>query len=335
MSIEAVSVLIVIVNFRTPKLVVDCLQSLEFEVRQQPATRVTIVDNASGDHSADLIAAAIRSAGWSDWVTLICSPVNGGFSYGNNLAIRPTLDSTSPPRYYWLLNPDTVVRLGALRALTDFLCKNEKVGICGTGIDEADGTPWPFAFRFPSMLSELENGVNFGPVTRALERWRVLRQMSQSPTLVDWVSGASMVVRWEVFKSIGLMDEDYFLYFEETDFCLQARRADWQCWYFPQSRVLHISGQSTGVTAKSEVPKRLPGYWFDSRRRYFVKNHGRTYSIITDVIWVVAYFFRCIRAWLQRKPERDPPHYLQDFCKHSALWNSRIDVGASSVNRNG
>jgi len=319
------SVLVVIVNFRTPTLVVECLRSLESEVIANPGARVTVVDNDSGDGSSSVIAGAIQREGWSTWANLVLSPTNGGFSYGNNFAIRPTLAEASPPDLYWLLNPDTVVIPGALGGLVDFLRANPVVGICGGGINEEGNKPWPFAFRFPSVLSEMERGLSFGPATRLLKRWMARRLMSDAPEQVDWVCGASMMVRRDVFKRIGLMDESYFLYFEETDFCLKANRAGFQCWYVPQSRVIHIAGQSTGVTSKSSIPRRIPAYWFDSRRRYFVKNHGRAYAVITDLVWMASYTFGRLRRKLQGMPDGDPPHYLSDFFRYSALRCSRID----------
>lgn len=318
------SVLVVIVNYRTAKLVVNCLRSLVNEVKALPLTRVAVVDNASGDDSLEVIGSAIEQEGWSSWVTLLPSSVNGGYAYGNNYAIRPSLELDNPPTYYWLLNPDTVVRPGALRALIDFMQAHPKVGIGGSSFEEANGEPWPIAFRFPSILSELDSGIRLGIMTKLLSKWSVVHWMTDQPTQVDWIPGASMMIRRQVFESIGLMDEDYFLYFEETDFCLQAKRAGWACWYVPQSRVMHIAGQSTGVTVRTSKPKRLPQYWFDSRRRYFVKNHGRLYAAGTDLVWVLAFLLWQVRRVIQRKPDCDPPQLLQDFLNNSALFKAGI-----------
>lgn len=319
-----ISVLIVIVNYRTAKLVVNCLRSLEAEVKTLPGTRVAVVDNNSGDSSLEIIGAAIEQEGWGDWATLMPSALNGGYAYGNNYAIRPALASDHPPTYCWLLNPDTVVRPGALKGLIDFMQTHPKAGICGSSFEEANGEPWPIAFRFPSILSELEGGIRLGLVTKLLSNWSVVQWMTDQPTPVDWLPGASMMIRREVFESVGLMDEDYFLYFEETDFCLQAKRAGWDCWYVPESRVMHIAGQSTGVTVRTDKPKRLPQYWFDSRRRYFVKNHGRIYTAITDLVWVLAFVLWRGRRMVQRKPDSDPPQMLHDFLLNSAIFKGGI-----------
>ena len=131
-----------------------------------------------------------------------------------------------------------------------------------------------------------------------------------------------MMIRREVFESIGLMDEEYFLYYEETDFCLQAKRAGWSCWYVPDSRVMHIAGQSTGVTDRNAAPKRLPQYLFDSRRRYFVKNHGFVYAVCTDLVWSLGYTAWSIRRVIQRKPDTDPPYFLADYLRNNVLFKA-------------
>jgi N-acetylglucosaminyl-diphospho-decaprenol L-rhamnosyltransferase len=284
-----------------------------------------VVDNASGDDSVGVLARAIDALGFAAWASVLASASYGGFAAGNNLAIAQAMASAAPPDLFWLLNPDTVVRPQALVRLVEFLRAHPNVGICGSGIDEGDGTPWPFAFRFPSVLGEVEQGFAFGPVSRLLGRFAVRHPMGAEPARVDWVSGCSMVVRRQVVERIGPMDEGFFLYFEETDFCLRAHRAGFECWYLPTSRILHIAGQSTSVTAKTDRPRRLPRYWFDSRRRYFVRSHGRLYTILADVAWMTAFVLGRCRRWLQRLPPDAPPHYLGDFCRHSALWCRDLD----------
>jgi GT2 family glycosyltransferase len=316
------SMLAIIVNYRTGTLVVECLASLEQEVRAMPGFRVIVVDNASGDDSAVEIDSAIRARGWGNWAELAASPVNGGFASGNNHAIRRVLAGENPPDLIWLVNPDTVVRPGAGRALAAFMRDHPKAGIAGSALQSADGTPWPYAFRFPTILGETERGARLGLVSRLLASHAIGRTMGQDAAQVDWVSGASMVIRRAVFADTGLMDEGYFLYYEETDFCLQAQRAGWECWYVPEAVVLHISGQSTGVTAATTQPKRIPRYWFESRRRYFVKNHGRAYAITADLGWAGMHVLWRLRQLILRRRNPDPPRMLGDFLRYSALFRA-------------
>ena len=309
---------IIIVNYRTPEQTRDCLQSIADHVRADDDIRVTLVDNASGDGSAANLASFVRRKGWNSWIDLLPLPCNGGFAFGNNAAIRSALAESPPPSAFWLLNPDTVVRASALGELKRLLSENPEVGIVGSRLEDPDGTPQRSAFRFPSILSELDNGFRFGPLSRLLHRHVTAPPLSAERCATDWVAGASMLVRREVFEQIGLMDEEYFLYFEEVDFCRRASDAGWTCWYEPASRVVHLVGQSSGVTCQNLV-RRRPGYWFDSRRRYFLKHFGRCYTLLTDAGWAGAFAtWRC-RAWLQGKPLRDPPKFLQDFVRNSAF----------------
>jgi N-acetylglucosaminyl-diphospho-decaprenol L-rhamnosyltransferase len=314
-------VLIAIVNYRTADLVISALRSLERERELCPDTEVVVVDNDSGDGSAQRIAEAIEARGWSRWVRLQRSAVNGGFAYGNNVAIAPALASASPPDFVWLLNPDAEARPCALRALLDFLRDHPRVGIAGSSIEQADGRPWPHAFRFPSIWSELASGLRMRLLDGLLGKRTVLMTMGDQAERVDWLPGASMIVRRAVFDDVGLMDDGYFLYFEETDFCLQAARRGWSCWYVPDSRVMHIAGQSTGLTTPDVPRRRLPAYWFESRRRYWIKNHGLPYAMAVDIVWALSFATWRLRRWLQRKPDQDPPHMLRDFLHNSVLWH--------------
>jgi N-acetylglucosaminyl-diphospho-decaprenol L-rhamnosyltransferase len=336
----AARTLVAIVNYRTAPLVVACLRSLATEDPLGAGRfRVLVVDNASGDGSAAHLRQAIADEGWEAWAEVREAPRNGGFSYGNNVAVREALRWPQVPDQIWLLNPDTVVRPGAVAALVGFLERHPRAGIVGTGIDNDDGQSWPYAFRFPSIASEFENGVRLGLVTRLLRSRLVARRMGPQAQTADWVSGASMVVRREVFEQAGLMDEGYFLYYEETDLCRRARQAGWEVWYEPAARVMHIAGQSTGVTGRQTVIPRRPAYWFESRRRYFVKHHGRAYGAVADLAWILGFSIWRVRRRLQRKEDTDPPRMLSDFITHSVLWRPRwkpeadAEAGLARVNR--
>lgn len=309
---------IVIVNYRTPGLVVDCLRSLVEEVRAETDCRVVVVENASGDGSAETIGNAIKSEGW-DWAELLVLDRNLGFAGGNNAALRPLLAAPQRPDYILLLNPNTVVRPGAIRALVNFMEQHPRVGIAGSRLEDPDGTPQRSAFRFPTVWSEFEGGVRLGFVSRILQGRLVAPPVEERPHPTDWLAGASMLIRRAVFDAIGLMDDRYFLYYEEVDFCLRSRRAGWPCWYVPSSRVVHLVGQASGVTDTKKPARRVPPYWFESRQRYFTKNHGAVYRLLADLAWAVGFALWRIRRRLQRKPDHDPPHYLGDFVRFNFL----------------
>lgn len=316
--LQPIPLFVVVLNYRTADLTIDCLRSLVDEVKLIPGMRVVVTDNASGDGSAEKIGAAIVANRW-DWAELMPLERNGGFAYGNNAAIRPALTSENPPPYVLLLNPDTVVRPGAIKSLLNFMDANPTVGIAGSRLEDPDGTPQCSAFRFPSVMSELDSGFRMGPVTRLLSRWVIAPPVSNVPHETDWVAGASMIIRRQVFESAGLMDENYFMYFEEVDFCLAAKRAGWSCWYVPESHVVHYVGQSSGVTDTKRPPKRMPTYWFDSRRRFFLKNYGWLYTIGVDAAWITGFTLWRWRRALQRKPDTDPPKFWSDFLSNSVF----------------
>lgn len=306
--------LVAIVNYKTPELVCNLLDSLIPQL-DESQDQVCLVDNDSKDHSLNTIAQHIDKKGYRHYVKLIAAPKNGGFSYGNNLAIRSV--GTDIPEYVLLLNPDTNVLVNSIAALLDFMVQRPDVGIAGARVEGEDGQVQGSAFRFHTISSEFENGLRFGLVSQLLAKKRVPMALGKSAMKVDWVSGACMLIRREVLKDIGLMDEDYFLYFEETDFCLQANRQGWPCWYVPDSRVIHYVGQSTGVVSGDVERRRRPQYWFQSRQRYFLKNHGVFYTLMTDFVWGSTFALWRLRRRVQKKPDLDPEKMLLDFWKNS------------------
>lgn len=319
--------LVVIVNYRTAALTIDCLRSLEPEVRQLGHTRVEVIDNGSTDGSAAAIAQAIAAEGWQDWVELVALEHNHGYSAGNNAAIRPALAGDAPA-YVLLLNSDTVVKPAALAGLLDFMDAHPEAGIAGSRLEDPEGAQQHSGFRFPTMISELESGLRLGLFTRLVEDKIVAPDPMDVAHRVDWVAGASMIVRREVFEQIGLLDEGFFLYFEEVDFCFKASRAGWTCWSIPQSRVVHLGGQSTGVTVRRN-PRRRPRYWWESRYRFFTRHYGRAYTFVTDLLWICAFSTYRVRRRLQGKPDTDPPHMLADFLRFR-MHPTRHTVGTQA-----
>ena len=128
-----------------------------------------------------------------------------------------------------------------------------------------------------------------------------------------------MIVRREVFQAIGLLDDSYFMYYEEVDFCLRARRAGWPCWYVPGSRVVHLVGKSSGVTDRDAPRRRLPAYWFRSRRRYFLSNHGIAKTVLADLAWASAFASYRLRHVLLGRPDRAPEGMLADFIRYNFI----------------
>jgi N-acetylglucosaminyl-diphospho-decaprenol L-rhamnosyltransferase len=331
-----IEVAVVMVNYRSAPLTLRSLAALETEREALDtdggiALAAIVVENASGDEEA--LRSGIRDR-FSHFARLVVSPVNGGFGAGNNLGVRAAREGGRRPRYVHFLNPDTEVRAGAVRELVRFMEAHPRAGTAGSSFEHADGTPWQIAFRFPSALGELEGSMNVGLVTRLLQRSQIAQQFGDQAARVDWVSGASFMMRAETLEELGGFDEGYFLYFEETDLALRARDAGWECWYVPESRVMHLRGQSTGVTALDAGDRRIPSYWFESRRRYFLKNHGLRYALGADLAFLLGNLAGSMRRRLKGEPV--PRSLLRDSLRESALWpRNRIarpaPVSASSL----
>ena len=287
---------IVIVNYRTASMVVDCLHSVALQLEQVPGLRVVVVDNDSGDGSFEDLSQAVQRERWEAWVTIAASGRNGGFAFGNNVGIRLAFESTVPADYVFLLNPDTVARDGSIYVLLNFIQLNQEVGIVGGLLENAQGGVDNSAHNAPSPLGELISGANLGFLSRKFPRKVATPQLRNVAHECDWVSGASLMVRREVFEQIGLLDEAFFLYFEEVDFCTRARNAGWEVWFVPDSRILHLEGSATGI---KQVARRRPGYWYDSRRRYFVKHFGMLGLIVADVLWATGRLSLALRCLLR------------------------------------
>lgn len=315
---------IVILNYRTAELAEGCLRSLEPEIAQTDGFHVTVVDGGSGDGSADSLRTVIANQGWGTWADLVVLDKNKGFAQGNNVAIRHALESTDPPPYIVLLNPDTEIRPTAIKKLLDFMDTHPSAGIAGSRLEDPDGTPQVSAFRFPSPMSEFVGAMALGILSRTFPRWVITPDPSETAVEAEWVAGASMAIRREVFEEAGLMDESYFLYFEEVDFCLAAKRAGWPTWYVPESRVVHLVGMASGFSDHRRTPPRRPSYWFESRRRFFQKNFGVLTALMADFALLSGLSLRRVRYALQRKPWNEPPHFFGDLIRHSALLRWRL-----------
>ncbi len=305
------TLLTVILNYRTAEMTLD---SIAAALRGMEGIdgEITVVDNDSRDGSFERISAAVAEAGWTR-VRVLCSPRNGGYGAGNNFGIHAGLSDGRVPKYVYVLNSDAFPRAGAIRALLDYLEAHPDCGFAGSRIVGADDAPHRTAFRFPSILGEFEAAARIGPVTRLLRNSVVAMPIPESTTPVDWLAGASVMIRRRALDTIGFFDERFFLYFEETDLCRRARRAGWPIVYVPDSLVTHIGSVSTGAQGW----RRTPGYWFDSRMYYFTKNHGRLYALLATAASLAGGLIWRLRRLIQRQPNTDPKYFLRDLALHA------------------
>ncbi|XOV81739.1 MAG: glycosyltransferase family 2 protein [bacterium] len=309
-SFENVGLAISIVNWRTSEMVGNCLASMAPEIDK--SIHVLVVDNGSEDGSKEAISDFIRSKGWN-WVTLIPLSENRGFAAGNNAAIRCAKANFPNLEGVMLLNPDTLVMPKAISTMQKFLRSNPDIGIVGGRSEHLDGSPQDCSFKFYNPISEFCSNFRFGKLNKLLDRYVNNGNIPEEPTEVDWVSGAFMLVRKQVFDDIGFMDEAFFLYFEETDFTFRARKHGWRCWHIPEARIVHLVGQSSGVTNKALRHARRPAYWYQSRARYFLLNHGRGYALFCDALALLGSSLLVLRCLLSGEISPNPERYLRDL----------------------
>lgn len=309
---DAPSLLTIILNWRTPDMT---LKSARAALAQMHALdgHIVIVDNQSGDGSFEALRAAVAQTDWHQGrVEVVQSGRNGGFGAGNNFGICHGLAARNYD-FIYILNSDAFPDPGSIGALIDHLQRTPSCGFAGSYIHGPNADPHLTAFRFPSLWGEMEGAARVGAVSKMLEKHIVPLPIPAVTTQVDWLAGASLMMRRDVLQQIGLFDERFFLYFEETDLCLRAARAGWRTDYVRASEVTHIGSVSTGM----KTWQRMPQYWFDSRLYYFHKNHGALYAIGATVSHVCGALMWRLRRTIGRKPRRDPDHFLRDLITHA------------------
>lgn len=281
---------VIILNYRTPVMVIECLKSLEGQIQPQ-CQRVVIVDNCSGDDSADLIEQAIEEHAWGAWAHVERSPVNGGFAAGNNVGIK-SIDA----EVYLLLNSDTIVREGAIETITRTLNEHPEVHMLGPRLEWMDGKHQTSTFRYRTPVSELLYGSGLGLLAKLFPRHVVARELHEWTAGLNWASFACIAIRREVFEKVGLLDEGYFMYFEDMAFCRKATRAGFSIAYQPEARVVHLRGGSSPVKEATRQRKRRPTYYSNARSHYFRTFYGLPGHVLANVLWTIGFLIGLLRG---------------------------------------
>jgi GT2 family glycosyltransferase len=253
---EMIDLSVIIVNWNTRDLLVRCLDSIN-QATQRMKAEVFVVDNGSSDESGRTVEERFSE------VILIENETNLGFAGANNQALR-----RSKGNYQLLLNPDTQVKEGAIQKLISLMDAHPDVGITGAQLLNSDGSKQNSIANFPSLATELLNK----SLLRCLfpKRFPGKGRDYPDPIEVDSVIGACMMARRVAIEQVGLLDEDYFLFLEETDWCYRMKKAGWKIYHVPQAEVYHFQGKS----AEAER-KRAKVEYYRSRYHFFKKNLGR------------------------------------------------------------
>ena len=248
---------IIIINWNTKQLLLNCLASIYSTVGDIPF-ELFVVDNASTDDSVTAVSEAYPQA------TMIVNTSNLGFARANNMAIRKMRGE-----YAVLLNSDTVLKEAALDLLLEFMEQHPDAGMCGPQLLNADGTNQNSIGTFPMLITEFmsKSLIRFIlPKTfeRAVRRYPFT---FNEPAPVDFIVGACMVVRKAAIDMVGMLDEDYFFLYEETDWCYRMHRAGWLVYHVPDVKIYHLGGQSM-----KEINLRSRVEAWRSRYLFFKKN---------------------------------------------------------------
>lgn len=320
LDLASVDIAIVVVNYRTSELALSCLRAVAIERLALPRLRAIVVDGGSADGSAERLAHALEDPEFASWTSLLALPVNGGFGWANNQAMLLLLNGERPPEYIHLLNPDTVLEPGAMLALVRCLHADANAAAAGSQLLDPDGSLSGSAFSFPTLRGEFTRGARTGLLERLLA-------MKPDPETfpdareVDWVTGASVLLRSSALRQVGLFDDGFFLYHEEVELMWRLRQAGWTIMHEPRSRVIHVGGAATGVRGRSgevELMPRRPPYWYRSRRRFFARSSGQAAANCALTLWLAGHLiFRFSRPFRRGPAKRLLAHELRDQWKHA------------------
>lgn len=294
------SVLVVVVNYRTPAVTLECLESLARERGTVPHLRAIVVDNDSGDDSVSLLEEAIRLNGWTSWLSLVVSKTNLGFSGGNNLGIA----AGEPAGYVLLLNSDAVLHGGSLSRCLDVMAEHPRVGVVSCCLLNSDGTTQNVARRFPSPARVTCSVLGlpwkwpraFGWADTEDPGWDRRAEARD----VDWLGGAFLFIRAAAFDGHVRLDDDFFFYGEDVELCYRARKFGWSCRYDPGALVTHHGGASSDPSRMPSGERALHRW----RARYLLQR--KCYGVLAAA-WVRGLDFSVLGAQLARASLRGAP----------------------------
>jgi N-acetylglucosaminyl-diphospho-decaprenol L-rhamnosyltransferase len=272
-------VAVVIVSWNVRDYLSNCLRSVYVDLEYSDLHgEVWVVDNASTDGTQELLADLFPGA------HLILNGNNPGFGAANNQGIKKASDNGRPPRYFLLLNPDTIVRPGALGHLTACLDETPNAGLAGARLVYADGRFQHSAFEFPGLLQltfDLFSLPERLYESRLNGRYpRSLYRANREPFEVDHPLGAAMLVRSNVALATNGFDESYHMYCEEIDWCWRIRRSGWGIYAVPKAEIVHYGGEST----RQVKVQSIVNLW-RSRAYLYKRHHGRLRFLLSR--WMV------------------------------------------------
>lgn len=268
---------IIIVNWNVEELLKNCLQSIYATIKDLNF-EIFIVDNASSDNSVSMIRECFPKA------RVIASSINLGFAKGNNLAIKE-----SKGRYILLLNPDTLVLRDALNKLVNYMDVNPDVGASGGKLLSSNSGWIGGARHFPNLFTEIIDHSKLSalfPKSKIFGYYWMSYWDHNSTKDIDLLSGAFMMVRRKAIEEVGLLDENIFMYAEDTDWCYRIKKKGWRISFVSEIEVIHYGGKSSKQYSDGEI--RHECIW--SKDYFFKKHKGFYYAFLSRIFIAVVYF---------------------------------------------
>ena len=249
---------IIIVNWNGLNVILDCLDSVYNNIKSIDF-EVIVVDNNSSDGSPEAVEKKFPD------VKLIREEKNHGFAGANNIGIKKALG-----KYIVLLNSDTIILDSTFKNIIEIMDSDKNIGILGPKVLNEDGSFQSSAGRFPSLMSEISGYFFLSriPGLNIVFKDRFIREEFDEIKEVDWISGACLFLRKEIIEDVGYLDERYFMYVEDIDFCYQARKNKWKVVYYPFSKIIHLGGYSVSYASDKVFTNNIESY-FKFYRKHF------------------------------------------------------------------
>ncbi|TVM03259.1 MAG: glycosyltransferase family 2 protein [Candidatus Brocadia sp. WS118] len=307
----------IIVNWNTRQLLLDCIRSIYATVIDLNY-QIYVVDNGSQDDSVKAVREQFPQ------VLVIENRENRGFAAAVNQALENNITTC---RYSILLNTDTLLEKDAISVMYSFMEQHKDAGIAGAQLQKPDGTRQHSYDNHPTLATELFN--------KSLLRWLFPKKypskkiLAAQPIEVESVIGACMMIKNKAIEDVGTLDEDYFFFLEETDWCYRMQKAGWKVYHIPDARVVHLGGQS-----KKKAPWQSQVEYCRSLYTFF-KKHRTTLSYVTlRIVYVVKIIFNvtvnlignALVLFLNHKLRYRLSIYLRLFLWHLVLCPDRMGL---------
>lgn len=283
---------IIIVTFNSERHIVKCINSINENRIKDTAINIIVIDNFSGDSTPKILRKLQKE---TKTILTIQNNKNVGFAKAVNQGIR----KSKPSDYYLLLNPDTVLKNDSLEKLIK--CSvNNKAGICGGSTEDKDGNENGCYFRFPSLLIGIFDFTNFRKLVKS-DKWHKYfyyldsKKPKQNEFSVDVVTGGYMLINIGTIEKIGYLDEDFFMYLEDVDYCLRAKKAGIKICHTNNSKIFHIGGASSNNKDRVRHSS-----WLWSRKVFFAKHFSLLKNLLIQPIFLLDDIFIMTKLALKK-----------------------------------